>query len=190
MGYKTAYLFNAAARAAISELLIPALQQAPGMLGSAMAKQRWAVHLYGLSCANPRESFCCVSPIGSAVDPFDQIGDGSLVPSSPVFLVPSRFEADHLAGVGIRPSSTAEPIGFADSWMAKEGELVINETDHTAGVALLRFQRHSDGMQFVGARTQAAAQAAAAQLAHSMPLWRELTRQRHGLQMAFAQLAL
>ena len=122
------------------------------------------------------------------MDPFAHLEKGVLSTHAPVFLLPSRFEADQLAGLGIRPSSSAAAIRFADSWMAQPDELVIDHTDESSGVTLLHFHRQSDGMQFVAARSHAAAQAAAAQLGLAMPLWRDLMHHRQGMQMALAQL--
>jgi hypothetical protein len=188
MGYKTNYLVSAAMRLAVESVVIPALQQVPAVVGRAMANQRWTVHLYGLCRANPTESFCCVTPVTESGNPFGG-ADCSLAPSLPVLVVPSRFVADPMAVVGIRPSSTAAAISFQESWMGSTSELVVDGADQSAGVTLIRFHRQSDGMEFLGARSLAAAQAAAAALAQTMPLWHQLVHQPQGLNRTLAQLA-
>lgn len=183
MAYRRQALLNLGIRLAVQELVIPAAEKIPQFAGSYCSQRLWAIHFFALCAANPKASFCCVSSASDhgAKDALSTVASGESLENQSLKIVPARFSPDAVAGLSIRPSSTATPTDLTGHWISTPEQIIIEGTTLHAGVQLLEFRRQSDGLKFFGAKDAIAAQAAAAELGQRSPLWNALMKQRAGL---------
>lgn len=174
MGYKTNLLLQVGAGILVEQLLKPALEKTPEIIGRWRVKNKWKIHFYGLSASNPVESFCCVSQTEIASDPLSMLQSDSLSSLLPLFLVPVRFSKDSLAGLSVRPSSSCAGVPIAQHWVGNPLKIEKQQLVRESGIELLSFQRTCDAMTFYGAKTASAAQTIMADLSQKNALWFEL----------------
>ena len=183
MAYRRQALLNLGIRLAVQELVMPAAEKIPHFAGNFCSQRLWNIHFFALCAANPKASFCCVSNASEAcaTDALSTVASGEQIKSNALKVVPARFSPDPVAGLSIRPSSTAAPENLTDHWISNPDHILIEGTSLHAGVQLLEFRRQCDGLKYFGAKDGIAAQAAAAELGQRSPLWNALMRQRAGL---------
>lgn len=141
------------------------------------------MHGFVLCRANPRASFCCVSPhqprgetphlnCAAALDPGSTPG---------LCVVPMRFHPDAKAGVSIRPSSRSPAEAFTSQWLANANALRMGSPFRLHGLEVPSFRRISDGLEFLVAANGAIAEVVVAELVRTIPLWRALANARPSL---------
>lgn len=176
MGYKTTFLINTVAQLTIQNLVVPAVQQAPEMIGKIRSKRKWTLQFFCLSVSNPADSFCCVTEAPITADPISLLRQQTLSPLLPLLFVPVRFSKNGLAGLSIRPSSFSAATPISQHWLGQPNSMASVKAVNDAGIELLSLQRNSDRMTFVVAVTASAAQTAMADLSMKHPLWNELNQ--------------
>jgi len=162
---------------------LPLLREAPHWIGSKRAKDQWQVHGFVLCRANPRASFCCVSPNRPQGESSDLEWTAALDPvATPgLCVVPMRFHPDAKAGVSIRPSSRSPAEPFTSQWLADADALRMGSPQCIHGVEVARFSRCSDGLEFLVAPNPAVAEVVVAELVRTIPLWRTLANAQPSL---------
>jgi len=169
---------------------LPLLREAPHWIGRWRAKDQWQVHGFVLCRANPRASFCCVSPhhpLGetphlectAALDPGAAPG---------LCVVPMRFHPDAKAGVSIRPSSRSPVETLTSQWLADANALRMGSPQCIHGLEVATFRRCCDGLEFLVAGNDAIAEVVVAELVRTIPLWRALANARPSLRQMILEV--
>lgn len=169
---------------------LPLLREAPHWIGSWRAKDQWQVHGFVPCRANPRASFCCVSPNHAQgetphLDCAAALDSGA---TAGLCVVPMRFHPDAKAGVSIRPSSRSPADDFTSQWLADANALRMGPPLQIHGLEVPSFRRCSDGLEFLVAANAAIAEVVVAELVRTIPLWRALANARPSLRQKILEV--
>ena len=158
------------------QLALPFLREAPHCIGSLRSRSLWRVHLFVLCRANPKASICLVSPthgpdracINPAVLAEQASSDLDLR------VVPMRFHPDSHSGLDLRPSSNSELGQPLQQWLGESDSFSMIPPQQIVGIEVMRVRRKSDGLEFLVASSESAAEVIAGELIRAVPLWRSL----------------